>query len=454
MEGLTDAGLISLAQLGNLKSLTLNCWNAVYLTQDGIDKLLKSLQGKQGLEELTLIHPYLSDAALSVLGQCKTIKSLTLKGGAMLSISGLEKLIQSSCLKATLAHFHVVAKYDRKLIAISDALLGSLSSCSQLKSLSLEGDWQVTEPQVLKFLEASKKLSRIVLRGLPITDAIAEKIGKYDQLNSLSLSDCSKLTLDGYLNLLMNKDFLAHLELGNAIELANIGRLDKVPFLVLSKLPTLSSLTLSGCTNVRSVDFSVFCNSEEMIKNLKKLSITGFTKVDSNSLGEISLLVNLNTLHIDNCPWFNSDALESFTKSNISYNLEELYLNKVAITDYCITRLNKFTNLKKLMLGNCYALTEGRIFEGREALFDLEIKTQLIGLALDHYLFADKHAELFANFTALQVLWVFNNSELTEQGLQSLEQIKNNRGTTFNFVVEYGDEGINVHDFAQAVICE
>ena len=80
-------------------------------------------------------------------------------------------------------------------------------------------------------------------------------------------------------------------------------------------------------------------------------------------------------------------------------------------------------------------------------MFDLEIKNQLIGLALDKYLFSDKSAELIANFTALQVLWVMNNSELTEHGIQTLREIRYKRGNAFNFVVEAGEDKSSLSGF-------
>lgn len=450
MEGFTDLGLVLIAQLGNIKTLTLDCWNAIYLSHEGFEKLLKSLQGRDVVEEAALIHPYVSDAALSFLGQCKKLKALTLKGGGMLSANGLEKLIQSPLLRASLEKLHLAANYDRKQLFLSDGLLGALSAYSKLKDLSLEGDWQVTDPKVLPFLEALKKLSRVALQGLPISDAMAEKFGKYDQLTSLSLSDCSKVSLEGYLKMLQHKSLLSHLELGKAVVLHNNEGLYQNPFDVISQLPNLTSLSLSGCKRMGNADFAQFCNSWLMRKNLTQLYLSGFKAVESAALGQIGLLESLTTLHIDNCPWFNADAFETLIKGDVSQNLEELHLNKVAITDKSIARLDKLKKLKKLLLGNCYALTEGRYFEGREALFDLEIKKQLTGLALDNYLFSDKTAELIANFTALQVLWVSNNSELTEHGVQTLREIRYKRGNAFNFVVETGKDSHLYKDFAKA----
>ncbi len=451
LEDFTDTGLVLIAQLAHLKSLRLDCWNAVHLSHEGWEKMMKSMPLKGSLEELIVVHPCISDAALSSLSSCTTLKALTLKGGWKLSTSGLERFLGSSYLRASMEKMHVVAGYDRRLIGISDAVLSSLSGYSKLQELKLEGDWLAAEQGILKFLEAQHKLLHLSLQGLAITDSMAERIARYNQLQALSLSDCSKLSLDGYINLMRHKSDLSHLQLEQAVELCNHPSSYRHPLEIISHLPKLSSLCLSGCTGIENDDFIQFCKSWWMKNNLIQLSLAGLTQVESAALAEISQLEKLAVLHIDNCPWFNADAMDAITQGKSRHNIQDLRLNKVAITDHSLAHLDRLSQLFKLTLGNCYALTEGERFEGREVLFDLKLKHQLVALALDNYNFSDRAAEWFANFKNLKLLWINNNSELTKDGIESLCQLGKNRGAGFKFVVEKRRNGSFYPEFDQAL---
>jgi hypothetical protein len=234
--------------------------------------------------------------------------------------------------------------------------------------------------------------------------------------------------------MLQNKENLTQLNLEKAKFLYDNGE-KRRPVQAISQLPSLASLSLSGCSILWGDTFDQFCNSPQMQQNLKGLYLTGLTGMYSLAFASIGKLTHLEVLRIESCSWFNDDTFNLFMQSPLKGTLKELQLNNVDITDHSLARLNEFSNLKKLIVSNCHALTS----EGRAKFLDLaDLQKNLQGLLLNGFSFSDELAKKFVNFAALKLLIIENNELLTDAGSHYIWDIRKIRNGTLDVLIGGG----------------
>lgn len=422
----TDEGLRSIAKLQKLRILEITTWGSE-ATKKGFEELLSTPALQNNLRELTLCHNWITDKALNEIAGFKSLESLEFETTAM-TTQGLLTLFQSASLKTTLRKIKVVTDDDPSKVSFNDAMLNTLANYKALQVINIGSNWQITEPNLLQFLEAQKNVLCLYLRGLALSPAVAAKIGEMNAMKILRVTDCSKLSTAAIGALLHNKSNITHMSLNKVEDLA----VD-----VLANLPKLNVLYLSGC-GMWNDEFDKFCSAPEMKKHLKELYLTDFPIVAAASLGNIKNLGALTVLRVDGCRKFNDDALRAILESPLKNQLTTLQLKDVTITEKSNKYLNDAANLKKLLLANCYAFTE----EGQAQFFDLtNLQKNLTVLVLDDFLFPDAMVKKLEAFTSLTRFCIWNNYLLTDAGAQELYNRQDNSGGRLDLVIGGGDDG-------------
>lgn len=428
----TDKGLESIAQLKGLESLTIDAWmQLIQISYEGFTKLISQPEFAAQLKELKIRTFFFVDEAMPALAKYKQLQSLYI-GAAWIKEPALMTLLQSSTLKKSVTDFTFFNSQD---VALSDNTLSKLKDFASLEHLALcEGalvtDWKVSDPVLIAFLEAQKKLKTLDLRGPVIKDPIAEKIGQMAQLEVLRLGDCSEVTREnGWKLLLGGKIKLAHLDIANAQQLDE----NNMPYV--SQLP-LSFLSIdNGGMWVSSKWMEALCTSPAMQKNLKTLRLTGLTELKTGAYEYLQTLENLTSLKLNQSHWFNRDALDFLSKTSLAKTLKTLELVETGFDDNCIPLLPKFKVLQNLLLGSCYALTK----QGRWLLLNGPYGRQLLKVfGVDGFDSTVDDWTALANFYNLTFAIISNSLQLSQDFSELYKIAKEHR---FELLISWGFTG-------------
>lgn len=431
---LTDAGINSIASLKCLTIFEFNCWVAFSNLSTAFTALLSTPAFRDQLKELKIIAQVVFEPGMAAIGQFKQLTRFEMETVGI-TTKDLLTLLQSKTLSATLEKLTVITNDPPQYLSITDDMLAALTKYTNLKEINLGSNWQISEPNLLKFLDAKQNLQGITLRQLPITPNMAAKLQNMTQLSTLHFDDCSQLFVHDFCNLLNNKNNATDLFLGQAGGLFDQESTHDMAMTELSQLPNLKILNLAGMGGWSS-DFDRFCTAPSMIHNIQELYLSN-TQLPDRSLANIRNLQALTTLRIDNCPAFNDDTLQSLFDSPLKNQISTLQLSKVSITENSWQWLNAMPLLQKLLIANCFAIS----MAGRDAFFDLEnLQKNLTVLLLDSFLFRDGTAPKLAAFNALNLLIVFNNSFLTKVGESTIENLETHSNGRLHTEIWYGED--------------
>lgn len=421
-ENFTDQGLQSIAQLKALESLTIDAWdNLLMVSYKGFTQMLAQAQFASGIKDLKISTFFLVDEAMPALAKYTQLRDLYICA-AWISEAALTKLLQSPALKKSVADFTF---FNSQEGALSDTTLSLLKEFSALEHVALaEGvlvkSWKISDPVLMAFLEAQKKLKTLDLRGPVIKDTLAEKIGQMAQLETLRLDDCSSVSSEkGWKSFLTEKSCLKHLDLGNAQQL------DEANVALISQLP-LSFLSIdNGGTWVSSKWMMNLCTGAVMQQTLQTLRLTGLNALSTDSYEYLQNLQNLSSLRLNQSHWFNADALEFLSKTSLAKTLKTLELIETGLDDRCIELFAKFEQLQHLLLGSCYAITK----EGRHKLLNTpELQAKLNLLAVDGFELNVDEWKAVSQFDQLKYLIISNDNTLQIVNTSELYAIAKAKG--------------------------
>lgn len=193
--------------------------------------------------------------------------------------------------------------------------------------------------------------------------------------------------------------------------------------LYLNRIPTLQSLNLSGCTNLKSRYFEELLVSNSKLRGtLKELKIEGCTIIEDHLLRRINVLKKLETLDLSNTnlskpknpdqkPKANETALKQISELK---NLKTLRLSKCGyLRDADLKYLQQLPNLQRLDLSGCHTLTD----KGLQHLSSLK---NLIELNLSNIpQLSDAALEAIAKIPTLKILNLKSNTKYSAQGLKA-----------------------------------
>jgi hypothetical protein len=433
-DSFTDSGLESIAQLKELETLTLDVWYSMLLiSYTGLTQLINQPHFVSQLQKFKISNPLLTDEALKALAKYKQLNTLYIQG-AWIKEQGLMALCQSTTLKKSMIDFTFL---NSTCGAITDNTLTQLKGFGSLEHFTagergVMGDysWKISENTLLAFLEAQKKLKTLNLLGPMITDLIAEKIGQMNQLENLQLSDCSQLSSrDGWKLLLNNKENLTYLDIKNATLLGE----DHIPLIGKLSL-TFLSIDKSSCISSKCIQ--ELCKSPSLQKQLKTLHLSRMKYLKAEGYTYLQTLQNLTSLRLDKCHWFNEDALKVLSESSLAKTLNTLELVGTGIDDKAVVLLAQFSQLKYLLLGDCYALTK----IGCEELLDCStLRENLIIFGTEHFDWTEKQLEKLAYFDALKVVILSNDESLSFDNSGPISKIAEEKG--FSLSISFGITG-------------
>ncbi len=168
--GVTDSGMSALANLPDLRSLTIMM--APKLTAAGLKNIGPALAE---LEMLNLYQTGLTDEGMECLDECRKLKTLALSS-ATIGDSGFAHFRNMESLK------QLVASSTK----VTDNGLAALAGLKNLQSLSL-GKTAITGAGLAQ-LENLDKLENLMLQETEVTDEGLRAIGKLKGLKSVALS--------------------------------------------------------------------------------------------------------------------------------------------------------------------------------------------------------------------------------------------------------------------------
>lgn len=424
----TDAGLQSIAEFKNLEVLTMDIWDSLLnVSYDCFTKLIQQNNFSSKLKELKISTFFLVDSALPGLAKYSQLNTLWIHS-AWIKEPDLSMLFSSPTLKKSVKDFSFLNSNPG---ALTDATISKLKDFKQLEHLTLgEGAFdeyvsKVSVPTLIAFLDTQKKLKTLDLRGPSIDGPIAEKIGAMNELETLRLTDCSKMPWQKSWEVMLGgKTKLTHLDLKNTPCLDK----DNLPFVANLPLNFLSiDLGDNGLSD--SVWMNILCTNAGLKKTLKTLHLTHLTNFKASTYVYLPLLENLSTLRLDQCPWFNEEGMKFLTdNTTFTKNLTTLELASTSIDDNAIPMMAKFEQLKNLLLGPSPALTAKGC---NLVLSDPQIQKQIVVFAVDNFSWTvDDFRANLPNFNALKTIIISNDDSLpiAEGGYDSLYEISKAKG--------------------------
>ena len=415
--GLTDAGLKSVARLTTLQSLNLNLSGNKGITDAGIAELkslqhllpsldlsdtrvtdagLKELAALQGLQALNLNHTSIGDDGLAELKRLPALKSIELQS-TNITDAGAKHLSEFPALESvdlwgtlvTEVGLHELPHLKRLLAPVGGAPQLGLKEIQFTESLTLGGG-QITD-RWLKQLKAFSSLRSLSLdsagmmndRGTGFTGV---GLGELKGLTSLSLHRCPRFT-DANMPELSQLKELRVLDLGftgwqsdtagNPATISHpwFGQVDPGKLGVsdaglahLKQLENLQHLDLNG-TQITDAGLAEL----KTLKNLQKLLIGYNEKMTGTGLAELKDLKNLQHLDLIHCG-ITDDGAKRLAKLQ---SLKTIDLRGTKITDAGLKELKSLLNLKELNLclvpGGPFDVTREGINELRAALPEAKI---------------------------------------------------------------------------------
>ena len=267
-------------------------------------------------------------------------------------------------------------------------------------------------------LSTSCVLRSLKVRGikkiqiLAVTKSINELISNLPALSSLDMSGCAGIN-DTILARALLKDDVS-LTVDSLVEL-NLslckGLTDASSRVIVMKCPNLEVLDLGGCTGITNTSLSVLAS----LKKLRSLNLRSCWQVsDSGVMHLSSSAESLQQLNLQDCQKVSDTALRHLSHSLISKpGLSQLNLSFCAnVSDSGMKSLSKISSLRSLNLRSCDNITDigvGYLAEASVGLttLDLSFCDKVSDRALDHI------ASGLFNLTHLSLI----SCRITDEGL-------------------------------------
>jgi len=272
-----------------------------------------------------------------------------------LSLSGLR-------LKTLPENFNLLAE-ELKTLTLENCrqltTLNGLEHCTQLQSLDLSGCVRITLDGLAEALKDTSKLQSLDLSfcyGLSSLDGLAEALKDTPKLHSLNLSSCRGSTsLDGLAEALKDKPQLQSLNLSDCNGLTSLDGLAEA----LKDKPQLQSLDLSDCNRLTSLD-----GLAEALKDTPKLQwldlsgCNALTMLDGLA-GALRDNTQLQSLDLSDCNELTSlDGLAEALKDKLQLQSLDLSdCNELTNLDGLAEALKDTPQLQSLDLSDCNGLT-------------------------------------------------------------------------------------------------
>ncbi|KAH7688568.1 RNI-like protein [Dioscorea alata] len=319
---------------------------------------------------------------------------------------------------------------------ISDRGLGFMSSLTKLNSLNIKYCNSVTDED-MEHLSGLHKLSYLDLLGCPVTFASLETISAFTSLVQLNLNRCglSDVGCQKLSELIQLKDLnLGYNRITNAC-LINLKGLINLESLNLESCQISSEglLSIEGLTSLRTLELS-----ETRVKalshlsglhNLENLNLS-CTSVNKNSLAALSPLTSLKSLNL--CHLAISDQGLPFLSSFM--NLQSLEISDGFLNDAGTRSIKDLTSLKLLNLSYNFGITDvtlGRISGIAIKIHSINYSSFLVSRCLFCSLIL--YFATSAGLTALCLLNLTYNTDITDAGLCHLTPLKNLRSLYLDF---------------------
>lgn len=288
---ITDAGMETVAQLPQLKSLKLQ--KCSQLTAAGF----KHLSGLPELERLYILYTYADDEAMTTVGQLTKLRVLDLRG--------------TKVTNAGLVHLEPLKNLiDLKFrgSAISDDGMEHVGQLRQLRVLSLE-DCAIRSPGISRLAGLTELRTLNLLRTF-VKDADLVALAGLTKLESLNLRD-SAINGPGLEHLIAAKETLRDLDLSELridsqgirplVHFTNLrslglwnGSFDDEGFAQLEVLTKLQELDLEGCTSLTDAAM----NTVAKLTDIRKLKLKG-TNIGDDGLAHLASCKQLRELNLE-----------------------------------------------------------------------------------------------------------------------------------------------------------
>lgn len=401
IKGLNDKSLQPLAQLKDLKSLRIKFSGESYsvtqltnlLAQPSLQQNLQKLELPQGIEP--------DDQYIACIQKYSNLKNLILP---CYKESTILALINAPSLIKTVESL----KYSGHL---NDSICVDLGKFKNLTSLHIHClKWNVgSSSSLAKGLSALTHLENLTFRKIPVRDDIAASLENCMHLTKVSIDNID--AHPGLAALLKNKNKLKILDLRGLNFLTD-------QFNALYELKALTSLRLQFKKND-----SGFCKEDgglnppglqklaEVYKDqLEEFSLSN-NKMEWQSDTYIDAFANctkLKKLILSDCPLVNDHSILKLSLGPLQNTLKHLELRKLSVSDISIEYLARFKKLTKLLISNCYGLTE----KGRQSLVQNSyLQNQLRALALGSFALSKEMAfHIIQNFRELTDFSMYNSA--------------------------------------------
>ncbi|KAH7688546.1 RNI-like protein [Dioscorea alata] len=319
---------------------------------------------------------------------------------------------------------------------ISDRGLGFMSSLTKLKSLNIKYCNSVTDED-MEHLSGLHKLSYLDLLGCPVTFASLETISGFTSLLQLNLNRCglSDVGCQKLSALIQLKDLnLGYNGITNAC-LMNLKGLINLESLNLESCQISSEglLSIKGLTSLRTLELSETrveaLSHLSGLRNLENLNLS-CTSVNENSLTALSTLTSLKSLNLGHL--VTSDEGLRFLSSFM--NLQSLEISDGFLNDAGTRSIKDLTSLKLLNLSYNFGITDvtlGRISGIAIKIHSINYSSFLVSRCLFCSLIL--YFATSAGLTALCLLNLTYNTDITDAGLCHLTPLKNLRSLYLDF---------------------
>lgn len=351
----TSGEIADIAPVTNLKNLTSlgiggknlssleGIENLTNLTSLNISGSFKDIGSIASLKQLNYLYISSSSSEftdMKGIENLKRLSSLNVSANALKDITGLEQLRNLSSLtiqNSSFSDFQKIGKLKRlSYLSIGSDALKSLEGIQNLTALTNLSLFPAKQLENLKGIEKLKSLQRLLIdsanklesldgiEALTNLQYLSVSCWGFEQSNLNTLPDLSKLNQLTYLSIssskIANIDSLKNLKSIRELNLGN-NQLESIDGI--ENLTTLESLNLGN--NKLILD-----NFEKIgqLKDLKGLSLSGFTGDTGN-------------------------AVKSFDGVENLQSLKELNLNGVALKDVPMDGIGQLKNLELLDLSTC-----------------------------------------------------------------------------------------------------
>ncbi|KAH7688541.1 RNI-like protein [Dioscorea alata] len=295
---------------------------------------------------------------------------------------------------------------------ISDRGLGFMSSLTKLKSLNIKYCNSVTDED-MEHLSGFTSLLQLNLNRCGLSDVGCQKLSALIQLKDLNLG------YNGITNAcLMNLKGLINLESLN---------------LESCQISSEGLLSIKGLTSLRTLELSETrveaLSHLSGLRNLENLNLS-CTSVNENSLTALSTLTSLKSLNLGHL--VTSDEGLRFLSSFM--NLQSLEISDGFLNDAGTRSIKDLTSLKLLNLSYNFGITDvtlGRISGIAIKIHSINYSSFLVSRCLFCSLIL--YFATSAGLTALCLLNLTYNTDITDAGLCHLTPLKNLRSLYLDF---------------------